>query len=238
MRAMICTIAGLGLLLAGTIAHGYEVVPVQNGGSLQGVVTTDAAGTSGQTIETTKDQVVCHASVPDEELVVGENGGLAHAVVCVLGVLAGKDPQTMPEPVLANRGCRYEPHVQAMMVGERLTITNEDPILHNTHARDPGERTVFNLALPIQGQRIKKKIKKPGILNATCDAGHTWMNAYVYVHESPYYAVTDTTGAFDIADIPPGEYTIRVWHPTLGELEREISIAAGQTATVELSLGE
>ena len=237
MKAKFCAITAVCLLLAGA-AWGYEITPVENGGSLQGVITTQAASTNQKSIETTKDQVVCHTSVPDEGLLVGENGGLAHVVVCLLDIESGKDPKSMPEPVLANKGCRYEPHVQAMTVGESLTITNEDPILHNTHAYDSGERTVFNMALPIQGQRIKKKMKKPGVLNAKCDAGHTWMNGYIYVHLNPYYAVTDADGNFEITDIPVGDYTVKVWHPTLGEVERAVSISAGEAATVKLNLGE
>jgi hypothetical protein len=236
MKAILAVVAAC-LLLAGP-ARAYEIVEIDNGGTLRGVITTTAAGTNDQTIEITKDKVVCHESVPNEGVLVGENGGLAQAVVCLVGVAAGKNPDSMPEPVLSNVGCRYEPHVQAMMVGERLVITNEDPILHNTHARDATEKTVFNFALPIQGQRIKKKIKKPGILEAKCDAGHTWMNGYVFVHENPYYAVTDADGGFEIAQVPAGEYTLKVWHPALGETEKKLTIAAGETATVKLRLGE
>lgn len=217
-------------------ASAYEVVEVE-GGALQGTITTKAAASSTD-IPVTKDEQVCHASVPDESIVVGEGGGLANCIVYFTEVEEGKDPASMPAPALANAGCRYVPHVQAMMVGQQLTITNEDPILHNTHTYDEGEKTVFNLALPIQGQTIKKRMKKPGLVNAKCDAGHTWMNGYVWVNENPYYATTDENGKFEITDIPEGDYTMVVWHEKFGTSEHDVSIDAGGTAEFTASVGE
>jgi hypothetical protein len=38
------------------------------------------------------------------------------------------------------------------------------------------------------------------------------MVAYVHAFNHPYHAVTDTTGAYAIADVPPGEYELTMWH--------------------------
>lgn len=224
-------------LMTAVTASAYEVVEVEDGGSLQGTITTKAAASSTE-IEVSKDQQVCHATVPDESVVVGESGGLANCIVYFTEVEEGKDPASMPEAVMANSGCRYLPHVQAMMVGQKLTIKNEDPILHNTHAYDEGEKTVFNLALPIQGQTIKKRMKKPGLVNAKCDAGHTWMNGYIYVNTNPYYATTDADGNFEITDIPEGDYTVVVWHEKFGISEHDVTIDAGAAAELTASVGE
>ena len=217
-------------------ASAYEVAAVANGGSLKGKVT--GKGTAGANIPTTKDQQVCHANVPDESLLVGEGGGLANAIVYFVGVESGKDPASLPAPVLANKECRYVPHVQAMMVGQKLTIANSDPILHNTHTYDEAEKTVFNLALPIKDQKIEKVMKKPGLVHAKCDAGHTWMNGYIWVNDNPYFAVTDATGSFEIKDIPAGDYTVVVWHEKLGKSENDISIKAGAAADLSVALGK
>ena len=34
-------------------------------------------------------------------------------------------------------------------------------------------------------------------------------------------------GSFEIADVPPGRYTVRAWHPYLGEKENTIEIQRG-----------
>jgi hypothetical protein len=217
-------------------AAAYEVAPVTNGGSLKGKIT--GKGAAGANIATTKDQQVCHANVPDESLVLGEGGSLANAIVYFVGVESGKDPAGMPAAVLANQACRYVPHVQAMMVGQELTIANSDPILHNTHTYDEAEKTVFNLALPIKDQKIKKTMKKPGLVHAKCDAGHTWMSGYIWVNDNPYYAVTDAKGMFEIKDIPAGDYTVVVWHEKLGKSEQDVSIKAGAAADLSLALGK
>ena len=56
---------------------------------------------------------------------------------------------------------------------------------------------MFNLALPSAGQviDITKKLSRPGPVRVLCDA-HPHMFAWVYVHDSPYVAVTDERGAF------------------------------------------
>ena len=87
------------------------------------------------------------------------------------------------------------------------------------HARR-GEITIANLAMPIQGQVVKAPpslTAKPGMVSFKCDAGHTWMSAYVYVFDHPYFAVTDGEGKFTIKDVPAGKYELEVWHEPIGE---------------------
>ena len=237
MNVKALLMSGLALTLAAAPALAYEVVAVEDGGALKGTITYKGAAPKPATIEVNKDQSVCHASVPDESLLVGEGGGLANAVIYFVEVEAGKDPAGMPEAVLANKECRYVPHVQAMMIGQPLNITNEDPVLHNTHTYDEAQKTVFNIPLPTQGTKRALKMKKVGIVHAKCDAGHTWMDGFVWVNQNPYYAVTDANGTFEITDIPEGDYTVKVWHEKAGETEHEVSIEAGGTAALTAAMG-
>ena len=45
----------------------------------------------------------------------------------------------------------------------------------------------------------------------SCDA-HTHMRAWMVVRPDPYFAVTDESGVFKIAEIPPGTYNVVAWH--------------------------
>src|SRR3990172_7114788 len=74
-------------------------------------------------------------------------------------------------------------------------------------------RTVFNLALPVKDQAvdISKRLSKPGVVRVLCDA-HPHMFAWMVVHDSPYVTVTDERGAFRIDQVPPGAYTVTMWH--------------------------
>jgi plastocyanin len=214
----------------------YTVAAVANGGRLAGAVKFKGAAPKAGTLPVTKDQAVCHATVPDETVTVGKEGGLANVLVYFTDVKTGKDPKTLPPAVLENKDCRFVPHVQAVMVGTDLIVTNEDPILHNSHAY-LGEATIFNRALPTQGMKQPVKVKKPGVMHVKCDAGHTWMSSYVVGVENPYFAVTGEDGKFTIADIPPGTYTVKVWHEKFGEQQQKVTIAAGQGATLDLTMG-
>src|SRR5207247_48086 len=53
---------------------------------------------------------------------------------------------------------------------------------------------------------------KPGIVALTCEAGHPWMTAYVFVANHPHVAVTNDEGEFVIPDVPVGTYKIKMWH--------------------------
>lgn len=107
-------------------------------------------------------------------------------------------------------GCAYDPHVVFVQIGKKLVIRNSDDILHNVHGY-LGNDTAFNLAMPLPATS-KQKLKKPGRIELRCDAGHTWMTAWVWVVEHPYYAVTDENGVFSLSGVPDGAYELVVWH--------------------------
>jgi hypothetical protein len=67
------------------------------------------------------------------------------------------------------------------------------------------------------------KLDKPEIINIKCDV-HNWMNGWLFVAEDPYYSVTDATGSFKLTDVPPGTYTVTLWHETLGKLTRTVTV--------------
>jgi hypothetical protein len=162
---------------------------------------------------------------------IGSGGALRSAVVFIENIDRGKAPDLARVPQIDNRGCQFVPRVQALTVGQTLEIVNSDPILHNTHAYD-GNRTVFNLALPVQGQRIPKKITAAGVLAVQCDAGHEWMKAWVHAFPHPYHAVTGADGRVVLDDVPAGLFRVTAWHEELGSQTMEVEVVAGGTAEI------
>jgi hypothetical protein len=182
----------------------------------------------------TKDKEVCGSIREEPEVVVGAGGAVQDAVVYVKGVEKGKAWVKPPKtPEIVNKGCQFVPHVQALPIGG-IVIVNSDPVMHNTHGFH-GKATVFNVALPVKGQRIEKPLKKPGMMRVECDA-HGWMLAWVLVAENPYYAVTQKDGTFSIPELPPGDYKLVAWQEYTGEQEIPLTVKPKETAQITIEL--
>jgi plastocyanin len=233
-----------------TPAPAYEVVPVADGGVLSGVVRFTGTPPKLDPLPVNKNRDVCGEQKEAEALVLGPERGVRGSVILLEGVARGKKPGA--DVVLDNTRCVFVAHVTAVMAGERARVKNSDAILHNTHGF-LGKPTVFNLALPNRDQMIDitKRLTKPGVIRVVCDA-HPHMSAWMIVHDSPYYAVTDDRGSFRIDGIPPGSYKVTLWHegfrpkgldkdgrPLYDEprtLTKEVTIAPRATATVDFEL--
>jgi plastocyanin len=179
---------------------------------------------------------VCGKMQPSPALIVAKDKGLANAVVS-LGGARGTPPPAPIDVAITQESCSFEPHVVAVPVGSRLTFVNSDLCLHNVHLLSKGA-TIANIGMPLQGQKSKLPVSvlaKPGNVRFKCDV-HSWMDGYVHVFDQPWYAVTDRTGAFHIAGIPPGTYDLQVEHELLGGSLRKVTVAAGADTTVEVDL--
>ena len=177
----------------------------------------------------TKDASVCGSQKPNEAVVAGAKGFLRNVVVSLRGLKPAVDTAPTTGAVVDQVGCRYEPHVQAVTVGTQLTLVNSDGVLHNVHG-SIGPTQAFNLAMPIKGQHVPARLTRPGLVRLQCDAGHTWMSAYVYVFDHPYFAVTGADGRFEIKDVPPGHYTVEYWHESVD------GTGPGVTSTAEVTI--
>jgi plastocyanin len=230
-------------------APAYEVAPVPDGGSLTGSVRFAGAPPRLDPLPVRKNQDVCGQSVSNEALVLGADNGVRGSVVLIEGVPRGRKAEG--ELVLDNAHCVFVPHVSALMAGASARIRNADPVLHNAHGI-LGGKTIFNSALSTKGRvvDITAKLKQPGVVKVLCDA-HTHMFAWIVVHDSPYFAVTDEKGGFRIDGIPPGKYTVTLWHegfvpkgvdkdgrPVYEEwrLTRELTVPRGGSVSLDFEL--
>lgn len=214
MRCLLVCI--LFILLASPMPAQYTETAVSDGGTITGTVRVGVVPDLEKLV-ISKDNVHCGNSKASPRLSVGKSGGVSNAIIGLADVKRGKAMNKDVKPILSQRRCEYAPHVMIVPFGCALEIANDDPILHNVHAYESGEspRSIFNIAQPMQGQRTTIKatyFKKPGLVVTTCDAGHPWMSNYIMVAPHPYYAVTDSSGKFTLTDIPPGTYTLTMWH--------------------------
>lgn len=203
------------------------------GGTLSGTVRLSGPPPAPAVQPVFKHPEVCGPSVPDDHLVVGPGGGVRYAVVTLEGVPGGQGGDRDAVVVLNNLACRFDPHVLVAEVGQTLELRNGDPILHNADARI-GQETLFNVALT-PGRVIRKPLARAGLVKITCDVRHTWMSAFVMVADHRFHTVTDAEGVYELRDVPPGTYTLRTWHETLGTREQQVTVAPGRPATVDVT---
>ena len=178
----------------------------------------------------TQDQKVCGDSVSLPRIALGKDNGVSITFVFLEGVPdSGNRPAPPREPFhIDQKDCQYVPHSLIVPLGSKVEISNSDPILHNVHGTQ-GDAS-FNYAQARQGlrQEVDMSMMKPGIITLTCEAGHPWMNAFLYVATHPYVALTDDNGEFEIRNVPPGTYTIKMWHEgvTLSKIYKNLQLYA------------
>ncbi len=111
---------------------------------------------------------------------------------------------------------QFVPYVKPVFVGSKVRFPNSDKIRHQVYSFSPAKK----FELPLYGGTDAPPVvfDKPGIIVLGCNI-HDWMVGYIYVSETPFFAKTGSGGTAVIEDLPPGEYTVRVWHPGMESSE-------------------
>jgi plastocyanin len=176
-----------------------------------------------------------HTPQKAETVVVNANGTLRNVFVWIKNGLA---PARWPGPAQAARldqnGCVYQPHVQGIMEGQDLEITNDDPVNHNVHA-ECRVNTAWNESQPPRAEHKFKKFSAEEVLFPVTCSVHPWMRAWIGVSPHPFYAVTGDDGAFTLKGVPPGAYTIEAIHEKYGRKQGKVTLVPGGAATIEFT---
>jgi plastocyanin len=145
-------------------------------------------------------------------------------------------PSTPPRnPVtLTQKGCRYQPHVLGVMVGQPFEVINLDPTTHNVHVIAKTNREWNVSQQPGSPSVVRRFQHAEEMIPVRCNV-HPWMKAYIGVLDNPFYAVTGKDGSFTLKGLPPGDYTIEVWTATFGDQERKLVVHAGGTTTADFT---
>ena len=228
----------------------YKAVEVTDGGTIKGTIKSDEkikdpvipinVKPKENPEETKLEKDTCGSSQQAMMYVLSSSNEVKNALVIVEDVKEGK-AAPKKDLTINNLKCKFEPLVGITYVKSNYIIKNSDPLLHNTSlgkvVKEGVRRTVYNLALPFKDQVIKKPNRVAGLINVKCDA-HPWMRAYVYSSRHPYVAITDASGNFEIKDLPPGKYKVRVWHEGFEDVVKEIDLKAGGTSALNASFSK
>lgn len=240
-RPICAVILAWGLLGGISGAQAYEGDPATTGVTMSGRVIFSGTAPKPERLPVHRDSAFCGESVTIETLHLDPGTrGVEDVVVSLEGITRGK-PLVPEKAVITfeNRTCKFIPRVKATNAESTLEIKNADPILHNTHVRhdDRSGPTVINVVQPAGTSVIRRPLRTTGLLDIRCDA-HPFMRAAFHVFEHPYFAVTDSVGRFELTEVPPGTYKLRIWHESLGSRTRTITVPATGPVTLHLEIGQ
>jgi plastocyanin len=224
--------AAIFALPASSMAQ-YQAGDVKDGGSVSGTVKFKGTAPAPKKLEVSKDKEVCGKSTKVDQSLVVNNGNLANAVVTITDIKTGKKIDTK-KVTLDQKECEYHPHVLAFPAGTTVEILNPDGILHNVHSYSK-VNSPFNMAQPKFKKNMDVKVDKPEAIEVKCDV-HGWMHGWLVATPTPYVAVTDNSGNFKLTDVPPGTYTMEVWHEKLGKNTQKVTVKAKEDAKVSFEL--
>lgn len=134
---------------------------------------------------------------------------------------------------MANRNCRYEPHVLAVRARQPVRFLSEDGTAHNVNTSASAQGT--NFTLQTAGHVKLMQFKEPELsIAARCNL-HPWMLGWIHVLPHPVFVVTAEDGRFTLPPLPPGRYTLAAVHPVLGTQRQPMEVAAKGAATVNFT---
>jgi plastocyanin len=124
----------------------------------------------------------------------------------------------------------FVPHVMVVLKGTTVDFLNSDATLHNVFWPDIGgnRKLAHNLGTWPQGQRKSFTFNDVGAAALLCNV-HPEMSGYLIVVPTPYFAVTDSSGDFEIKDVPPGKYTVKTWSEEGKSVTQSVDVSGAST---------
>jgi hypothetical protein len=203
-------------------------------GTITGAVHWKGAAPARAPIDRASDPACAATARPAEDVVV-EHGKLRDVLVRLAVGAAPAVPAPATPAVIVQHECMYAPRVVGLIAGQKLEVRNADATFHNVRG-NLGAKVLWNLGQPAAAPAIERTdLGKPGdIVALKCDV-HPWMSSWIAISDHPFFTVTGPDGAFTLANVPPGTYTLEAWHPTLGTKTVKVKVKKGKTAKAKLT---
>ena len=233
-------VAGGGNKGAAAVPAGVRVDPA-TAGAVSGVVSLSGKPPERLKIDMSQDPVCSMTGGENEaEQYVVHGGKLANVYVYVKsGPAAAMNaaPAAAAGPaVLDQKGCRYTPHVIAIQRGGTVEFLNSDATMHNIHTMPTvaGNEVIDVSQGPKGAPQMRRFDSAESMLPVRCN-NHPWMNAFLNISATPFFAVTGEDGTFSLAGLPAGDYTLGLVHEKMGEQTVAVTVKPHETAKVSTS---
>lgn len=130
----------------------------------------------------------------------------------------------------------FIPHVLVVLQGTTVDFLNSDPVGHNVYwpSVSGNKKLAHNLGTWPQGVKKGFTFSDLGVASLLCNV-HPEMSGYVVVVSTPYYAVANKEGEFEIKDVPAGRYTVKTWSEEGKPVTQSVEVTSG-TATLDLTV--
>ncbi|MEX0829195.1 MAG: carboxypeptidase-like regulatory domain-containing protein [Nitrospirales bacterium] len=250
----------------GSFAFAYEVINVEDGGTIKGTVTLKgtAPPPKAYNLITFPDPEYC-GRISDgngwrllKDFVVNNRNQVQGVVMVLEGVTAGK-PFTLSIPKVEARDCQFLPFTTVVRSEHGIEVVNMDPVMHDIQAYETsltqGTRVLFNAPLSFNRKHHRENIHathehvpgksmvhqfqlSKGRTTFVMQCGfHAYMESWAIAVDNPYFTFTSETGSYEITGIPPGTYRLRAWHPSVKQEEiQTVTVKSSQTTHVDISL--
>jgi plastocyanin len=138
--------------------------------------------------------------------------------------------------VVDQRKMAFIPHLVAVQQGTTVEFLNSDSVGHNVYwpSISGNKKLSHNLGTWPKGEKKPFQFNDLGTASLLCNV-HPEMSGYVVVVPTPYFAVTDKDGNFEIKNIPAGKYTLKAWSEDGKPTTQAVDVSA-PTATVEMTV--
>ncbi|MGE0159646.1 MAG: carboxypeptidase regulatory-like domain-containing protein [Gemmatimonadales bacterium] len=204
-----------------TFAASAQQAPAAGGGVIEGVVAVEP--------------------IPARRTANRYPGGAAEAhpvqalpaIAYLVGAVPGAASAADARAVMSQRDTAFVPAVVAVRAGGTVAFPNGDQFFHNVFSYSSAQR--FDLGRYPQGESKEVTFRQPGIVEVFCEV-HEFMRGAILVAESPFHAMVGDDNRFRLSGVPPGTYTLAVWHPDHQPVEQRVEVRAGEVSRVEISL--
>jgi plastocyanin len=212
-------------------------------GTLSGTIRFSGKAPAPVKIDMSQDPV-CSMTGGDNfaEQYVVHDGKLANVYIYIKSgppaAMSAPAPRDSVIPVIDQVGCKYVPHVIALMRGGSVEFRNSDGTMHNIHTLPTAEGSQpIDISQGAKGTPQTKQFNQTEVMIPVRCNNHPWMNAFINVSATPFFAVTGADGHFVIKGLPAGTYTLAAVHEKLGEQTMTVTVEPKATAKADFSFG-
>lgn len=158
----------------------------------------------------------------------------SNVVVFLDGVtLSQQQTTTITPPKISHKGRAFSPRVLPIVRNGTVDFFNDDDIYHNVFSLSKSK--TFDLGIYPKGTSKLVTFDKPGLVKIYCNI-HPNMISNILVLNNGFFAQTGVDGAYEIPNVPDGDFILRAWSAYSDEVHREISITDGAPVSIAFEI--